>query len=103
MGEPNVKPRPVQDYYQSMAAVAIIATFAIVAFLIVLYFYMRRNVTYTHTINKERPSSSSDQSYLNAGFKEPGGGAAPGQSLEMAGIQNGGGLDQNGGIGKHNP
>ena len=38
-----------------------------VGLFIVLYFYMRRNVTYTHTINKERPSSSSDQSYLNAG------------------------------------
>jgi len=88
--EPNINPRPVDDYYQSMVAVAIIATFAIVAFLIVLYFYMRRNVTYTHTINKERPHSS--QSYLNSGFKEPN--AAPGQSLEMA-TQNG--------VGKQNP
>ena len=39
-------------YYRVMVALAIVFTFAIVAFLVLLYFYLHQNITYTVTMNK---------------------------------------------------
>ena len=65
------------SYYESMVAAAIVASFAILAFLIVLYFYMRRNVTYTHTINKPNSSSGGggrlNNSYDNSSLSSASG------------------------------
>ena len=86
----NAQTEENNNYYRSMVAAAIIAAVGILAFVIVLYFYLRRNVTYTHTINKERPETPS--SYENNGFKETNMNSA--QSLEMDRVANGH---------KHNP
>ena len=87
-----------------MVAAAIIAAFALLAFVVVLYFYMKRNITYKATITKERPPSGG--SYDNNGFKELDA-ANSGQSIEMGGLPseaNGrNGQPANGMNGKINP
>lgn len=89
-GSDTVQTDEKNNYFRSMVAAAIIAAVGILAFVIVLYFYLRRNVTYTHTINKERPGTPS--SYENNGFKETNMNSV--QSLEMDSTSNGH---------KHNP
>ena len=99
--KPTKQPR---DFYGGMVAAAIIAAFALLAFVVVLYFYMKRNITYKATITKERPPSGG--SYDNNGFKELDA-ANSGQSIEMGGLPseaNGrNGQPANGMNGKINP
>ena len=61
-------------YYKIMVAMAIIACFALVAFLILLYFYMHQNITYTVTMNKpskESKKNGANESTMfgNSGYK----------------------------------
>lgn len=72
-----------RDFYGGMVAAAIIAAFGLLAFVVVLYFYMKRNITYKATITKERPPSAG--SYDNNGFKELDA-ANSGQNIEMGGL-----------------
>merc|ERR1711872_527293 len=58
------------NYYGSMVAAAIVAAFAILGLLIVLYFYLRRHTTYKATITKERPASNASTAYDNSAFKD---------------------------------
>ena len=75
--------KPPRDFYGGMVAAAVIATFGLLGFVIVLYFYMKRNITYKATITKERPPSGG--SYDNDGFKELDA-VSSGQSIEMGGM-----------------
>lgn len=94
------------SYYGSMVAAAIVAAFAILGLLIVLYFYLRRHTTYKATITKERPPSTSS-AYDNQGFKgyetDANVNHTNTQSFEMGQIP--GGLNGTGenGLGKQNP
>lgn len=85
--QPN-KSDPNNDYYNSMVAAAIVAAFAILAFLIVLYFYLRRNITYKATITKDPPKFN--PAYDNRGFKdfesERSSVSQTSQNIEMNGI-----------------
>ncbi len=75
---------PGRDFYGGMVAAAVIATFGLLAFVVVLYFYMKRNITYKATITKERPPSGG--SYDNDAFKDMDSAANSGQSIEMGGM-----------------
>ena len=59
-----------QNYYSSMVAAAIVATFALLGLVVVLYFYLRRHTTYKATITKERPASKASTAYDNTAFKD---------------------------------
>jgi hypothetical protein len=76
--------KPPRDFYGGMVAAAVIATFGLLAFVVVLYFYMKRNITYKATITKERPPSGG--SYDNDAFKDMDAAANSGQSIEMGGM-----------------
>merc|ERR1711874_102068 len=94
------------SYYGSMVAAAIVAAFAILGLLIVLYFYLRRHTTYKATITKERPPSTSS-AYDNQGFKgyetDANVNHTNTQSFEMGQIPGGlNGAGENG-LGKQNP
>jgi len=58
------------SYYSSMVAAAIVATFALMALSVVLFFYLRRHTTYKATITKERPASNASTVYDNSAFKD---------------------------------
>lgn len=58
------------SYYSSMVAAAIVATFALMALSVVLFFYLRRHTTYKATITKERPASNASTAYDNSAFKD---------------------------------
>jgi len=93
------------NYYGSMVAAAIVAAFAILGLLVVLYFYLRRHTTYKATITKERPPSKSS-AYDNQGFKgyetDANVNHTNTQSFEMGQLPGLNGTGENG-LGKQNP